>query len=223
VRDTGVGMDPSMLGELFKPFSQADQTLDRSKGGLGLGLSLARGLIEAHQGTVDAHSLGIGRGATFTIRIPTIQGVRTSPVAVLDEEARPGANGDPQPHRRILVIEDNADAAESLGRVLELMGNEVVVAPDGQAALGLARRFEPEIVICDIGLPGEMNGYAVAAAFRADPELRDVRLVALTGYGREEDERRALQAGFELHLRKPADLQSLRGALAGLAAREQRS
>jgi len=219
VRDTGVGMEEPLFAELFKPFSQADQTLDRSKGGLGLGLSLTRGLIEAHHGSVEAHSLGLGRGSTFTIRLPTVQGVRKGDDAATGEGAAVGdgvAEGEGFQKHRILVIEDNADAAESLSHVLGLMGHEVSMAPDGEAAISVARQFKPEIVFCDIGLPGEMSGYAVAGAFRADPDLKNVHLVALTGYGREEDERRALQAGFELHLRKPADLSVLKHALSGL-------
>jgi two-component system CheB/CheR fusion protein len=217
VRDTGIGMDERMLSELFKPFSQADQTLDRTMGGLGLGLSLARGLIEAHRGTIDAQSEGIGRGSVLTVRLPTIQGVRPEsgmPNAP-GNKAEPTGDG-PVTRRRVLVIEDNPDAGESLGHVLGLMGHEVKVATDGKAALEVAPEFKPEIVLCDVGLPGEMNGYAVAAAFRAEPALKGAYLVALTGYGREEDEQRAREAGFDLHLRKPADPSVLRRALTSL-------
>jgi two-component system CheB/CheR fusion protein len=223
VRDTGIGMDERMLTELFKPFSQADQSLDRSKGGLGLGLSLARALVEAHRGTIEAHSDGVGRGSLFTVRLPTIQGVRTEPGSPVSQEAKPETTGDGSVNhsRRVLVIEDNADAGESLGHVLGLMGHEAVVAMSGKAALEVARNFKPEVVLCDIGLPGDMNGYAVAKAFRTDAAFQGIYLVALTGYGREEDEHRAREAGFDLHLRKPADLGVLRRALVALDGRDQ--
>ena len=199
VADSGAGIAPEMLGRIFEPFTQADRTLDRSKGGLGLGLSLVKGLVELHGGSVAARSEGAGKGAEFTIRLPVVP-------AALPRPPRPPdvARG----RRRILVVEDNPDAADSLRDVLELGGHAVEVANEGPAALTKARTFFPDLVLCDIGLPG-MDGYAVARAFRADPALSRVRLVALSGYARPEDLQLSHEAGFERHVAKPASPETL--------------
>jgi PAS domain S-box-containing protein len=207
VRDSGVGIEPDMLARLFEPFSQADRTLDRSAGGLGLGLAIVRGLAELHGGGVRAESGGLGLGSLFTVTLPA----RAELAALSDRPApaRPDAK-----HLRVLVVEDNRDAADSLRMLLETYGYEVAVAytgPDGVRAAGV---FRPEVVICDVGLPG-MDGYAVAAALRGDPATAKSRLIALTGYGREEDRRRAREAGFDHHLTKPADPGALEAVLAG--------
>jgi two-component system CheB/CheR fusion protein len=199
VRDTGAGITPAMLGGLFKPFAQADRTLDRSMGGLGLGLALVRGVVELHGGEVTAHSDGVGKGAEFTLRLPA--------------QPEPAPSAPPKlvrAHRasRVLVIEDNEDAAESLKVALELSGHEVALAFDGPQGLEEARSFRPEVVLCDIGLPG-MDGYEVARALRADDDLRDIPLVALSGYALPEDLERARAAGFDEHVAKPADLDAL--------------
>ena len=200
VRDTGVGIAKATLDTLFAPFAQAAQPLDRSSGGLGLGLALVKGLVELHGGKVSAISAGTGRGAEFIIELlPT-----TAPATVTAAPAAPAAR---RP-RRVLVIEDNVDAAESLKDLLELHGHVVEVAPDGPNGLTLARTFRPEVVLCDIGLPG-MSGYEVAKAFRRDPDLRGPLLVALTGYARPEDRQRALDAGFTRHVAKPPSAETL--------------
>ncbi|HEY6101447.1 MAG TPA: ATP-binding protein, partial [Anaeromyxobacter sp.] len=195
VRDSGVGIDPAMIPRLFEAFSQADTTLNRRLGGLGLGLALVKGLVATHGGTIDMSSGGKGTGAEVVVRLPLA-------AAPARPEAAPPAAAHP---RRILVIEDNLDAAESLKLALEIEGNEVAVAHDGPQGIEQARQLKPEVVLCDIGLP-DMDGYAVARALRSEPSLRDTVLVALTGYALPEDQRRATEAGFDAHLTKPATI-----------------
>ena len=195
------------------PFTQADRTLDRSAGGLGLGLALVKSLVELHGGEVSAHSEGIGQGAEFTLRLPA--DASPVPSRAPQEPAGPSERA-----RRVLVIEDNADAAESLKQALELAAHEVAIALDGVRGLEMARAFRPEVVLCDIGLPG-MDGYAVARAFRSDGALRDIMLVALSGYALPQDVERARAAGFDRHLAKPADLAALEQILAQLPARAE--
>lgn len=197
VADTGMGIAAEMLPRLFKPFSQAERAIDRSNGGLGLGLSVVKGLVELHEGEVDAFSAGPGQGARFTVRMK-LEPARVSDVA----EATPAR--EPTASLRILVIEDNADAAESLQRLLAALGHSVSVAASGPEGVEAARTLRPELILCDVGLPG-MDGYAVARALRNAPETRDTRLIALTGYGQDEDRKMAIDAGFDLHLTKPVD------------------
>jgi two-component system CheB/CheR fusion protein len=204
VKDNGAGIEGAMLSRLFEPFSQADDTLDRSAGGLGLGLALVKGMVDAHGGTVEAKSAGPGAGTEFVVRLP----LETTPPAARDPE--PSA---PTRSRRILVVEDNLDGAESLRAVLELEGHAVQVAHDGTGGLETSRGFHPDVVFCDIGLPG-MSGYEVARAIRADPALRGAYLIALTGYALTEDQRRAKEAGFDDHLSKPPTIEQLRRAIA---------
>jgi PAS domain S-box-containing protein len=210
VLDTGIGMDPEMLDRLFETFSQADRSLARSRGGLGLGLALVHGLAGLHGGEVSAESGGLGRGSRFTLRLPL-----ASVAAVPREEVEVPVPGAGLP--RVLVIEDNADAAESMQLLLELRGFEAVIAGDGAAGLELVRRFRPDVVLCDIGLPGALDGYAVARELRADPAFAALRLIALTGYGQAEDQRQAHAAGFDLHLTKPVDPATLLNLLASPA------
>ena len=204
VADTGVGMTPEMVSRLFLPFSQADSTLDRSKGGLGLGLALVRGLAELHGGDVTAHSAGVGQGAEFVVRLPlAMEKPATS---------QPGASAT-KSRRRILVIEDNLDVADSLRDVLTFGEHEIEVAYNGPDGIAKARKFHPEVVLCDIGMPG-MDGYEVARAFRADAALNGAFLVALTGYALPEDLERAQAAGFARHIAKPPSLEKLGEILA---------
>jgi signal transduction histidine kinase len=205
VADDGVGIAPEMLGQVFDAFVQQRQTLARSEGGLGLGLAIVKGLVEAHQGKVSAHSEGVGRGSTFVIELPAIDGPTPRPnVSGRLERLRPLARS-----RRVLVVDDNHDAAVALKRVLEALGQVVAVAHDGPSALREATRFEPEIALLDIGLPG-MDGYQLAAELRAAPDLR---LVAITGYGQPRDRLRSREAGFEKHLVKPVDIEQLAALL----------
>jgi two-component system CheB/CheR fusion protein len=199
VRDTGIGIDPAMISRLFQPFAQADTTLNRRLGGLGLGLALVKGLVETHGGTIAVSSSGKGLGTEFVVRLPLTAPPATAEVAAPAAASRP---------RLILVIEDNLDAAESLRLALELEGHEVAVAHDGVEGIDLARQLTPEVVLCDIGLPG-MDGYAVAKALRGEPALRDTFVIALTGYALPEDQLRATEAGFDAHLTKPATVEKV--------------
>jgi CheY-like chemotaxis protein len=201
VRDTGVGMPPALVPRVFDLFVQEPQTLDRTRGGLGLGLTLVRRLVELHDGSVAVASDGPGRGSEFTVRLPvsTMQPGR-------DEAASAPA---PAAQRlRVLIVEDNPDARESLQLLIELAGHEVETAEDGPGALDKFRAVIPDVALVDIGLPG-MDGYDVARAVRQDPATRDVRLIALTGYGQADDKKKALAAGFDIHLAKPVDPQKL--------------
>jgi len=204
VVDNGVGMAPDTLAHLFQPFMQADQSLDRSMGGLGLGLALVKGLVELHGGRIQAQSDGLGRGAALVVRLPLDDG------AALEKPAA-RANG-PRVCRRVLIIEDNLDAAESLREALELGEHEVEVAYGGLEGIERARSFHPDVVLCDIGLPG-MDGYDVARAVRKDPALQSTLLVALSGYALPEDVERAAQAGFQHHLAKPPSVDALERVL----------
>jgi signal transduction histidine kinase/ActR/RegA family two-component response regulator len=210
VADTGVGVSRDMLARLFEPFAQADSTLDRTRGGLGLGLALVKSIVELHGGRVTARSDGPGTGAEFGFSLP----LRAEP---RDRAAPPVARAEAGT-RRVLIVEDNEDAAETLREVLELAHHEVAVAHDGASALELARRFRPDVVLCDIGLPST-DGYAVARAFRADAELRSAHLVALTGYATPDDHARARDAGFDQHVAKPAPIEAIERILAGAPAR----
>jgi PAS domain S-box-containing protein len=209
LHDTGIGMTRELLGRLFQPFSQGDRSLDRSRGGLGLGLVLARRLVELHGGTVEADSAGEGRGSTFRVRLPASE----PPATTATEGRRPG-NGR---SRRILVIEDHRDSADSLAELLRLKGHEVTVTRNGFSGLAHAHECRPHLVFCDLGLPGKLDGFEVARALRHDPELGSAVLVALTGYGGAEDQRRARDAGFDAHLTKPADPDTLERLLAGFS------
>jgi PAS domain S-box-containing protein len=205
VRDDGGGISREVLDRLFQPFVQARATLDRSEGGLGLGLALVKGLAELHGGRVSARSEGPGTGAEFTVNLPLEQaGAPRLEVGPRRSSARKV--------RRVLVIEDNADAAETLKEVLELNGHEVQTASTGQEGIEAAHAFHPDVVLCDIGLPG-MDGFEVARRMRADPELRAVPLIALSGYTGPEDLARAKEAGFDRHLAKPPEIAALESAL----------
>jgi PAS domain S-box-containing protein len=205
VTDTGRGIDPVLLPRVFEPFVQGDGSLARTEGGLGLGLALVKGLAEAHGGEALADSAGPGRGASFTVRLP-----RTTPAA--SAGAQPASAAVPARRRRVLVVDDHRDGAQSLADVLQMLGHTVEVAYDGPEAIARARANPPEVVLCDIGLPG-MSGYEVAAALRAIcPE--GARLLAVSGYARQEDVRKAAEAGFHGHLAKPLDVEQIARALA---------
>jgi CheY-like chemotaxis protein len=205
VRDTGVGIGPDMLPRLFETFAQADRSLDRSKGGLGLGLALVKGLVELHGGEVHAASGGPGCGAEFTVRLP----VEPEPAALSEMPTAPTGTGK---RLRILVVEDNRDAADSLRLLLELYGYDVTVAYTGLDGVKAAEQERPDVVLCDIGLP-KMNGYEVARRLRQNPSTAKARLVAVTGYGAEEDKQRSREVGFDAHLVKPVDPNALQGVL----------
>ena len=209
IRDTGIGMEPDVLARVFEAFSQADRSLDRSRGGLGLGLALVKGLVELHGGQVSVSSAGPGQGTELVIRLP------------LGDHAEPQhhpapAHTESSLSRRVLVIEDNPDSAESMRMLLALSGHQVEVAPTGVSGMQRAREFRPEVVLCDLGLPGGMDGYAVARAMKRDPALAAAYLIASTGYGQAEDQRRCREAGFDAHFTKPVDFTELQRLLASL-------
>jgi signal transduction histidine kinase/ActR/RegA family two-component response regulator len=208
IRDTGMGIAPEMLPRLWDLFRQADRTLDRVQGGLGIGLTIARRLVELHGARIEAQSQGLGQGAEFVVTLPALPTM---------EEGRPIAPAESIPQRtaRVLVVEDNADTAESLSMLLELLGHHVRAAHDGVAALDAARANVPDVMLVDIGLPG-MDGYEVARRVRRDPDLKQVVLVALTGYGQEEVKQQAMAAGFDYHLVKPVNPDALHGLVARL-------
>ncbi len=208
VDDDGVGITRETLECLFQPFTQAEQSLDRSQGGLGLGLALIKGLVELHGGRVAAHSAGVGHGAEFVVRLPLDRD------AVL--EASTATARVAEAPRRVLIIEDNVDAADSLGEALQFGNHDVAVAYNGPEGLAKAREFHPDVVLCDIGLPG-MDGYDVARAFRGDDALKGAFLVALSGYALPQDLQRAADAGFERHLAKPLTIQKLEEVLASVS------
>jgi PAS domain S-box-containing protein len=206
VSDNGAGIAPELLPSVFELFVQADRTLDRSQGGLGIGLSVVKRLVEMHGGQVRAHSEGVGRGATFEIRLPLATG------AAAQEE---GSGVLRPPHKRVLIVDDNRDAAESLAMLLEADGQEVRIAHDGPGALARAADWAPDLVLLDIGLPG-MDGYEVAQRLRAGNARTPMVVVALTGYGQPADRQRARAAGFDHHLVKPAPLQELQRIIESL-------
>ncbi|MCW1912450.1 PAS domain S-box protein [Luteolibacter sp. GHJ8] len=202
VADDGAGIDPELLPRIFDLFVQSSRTLDRAHGGLGIGLTIVQRLVTMHDGFIEAHSDGLGRGTAFTIRLP----VRDAPST--DSRATPAYTSSPK-GLRMLIVDDNRDSAESMAMLQELSGHLTRIAHTGPEAILAATEFHPEVVLLDIGLPG-MDGYEVARQLRALPDLTDAFLVALTGYGTSEDRQRAKDAGFNEHLVKPADLNQLR-------------
>lgn len=208
IQDTGVGIEPSQLPKLFGSFVQADQNLARSRGGLGLGLALAKGLVELHSGNIRVASDGSGKGACFTLTLP----LQTANEEHLQSSEPPPIAAQPL---RLLVVDDNHDAADSLKRMLELMGHEVRVVYSGPSAIEAARLFLPDAVLCDLGLPG-LDGFQVARRLRADAATADLRLIALSAYGSEADRGRSREAGFDTHLTKPVNPHELEHLLTGL-------
>lgn len=213
VRDTGVGIPAHMLTRVFDMFTQVDRSLERRQGGLGIGLTLVKQLVELHGGSVEAHSSGHSAGSEFVIRLP----------------AAPPAGPRQTPHERaavtthrILVVDDNSDAAHSLAMMLELKGNDTRTACDGAGALEAAAAFRPDVIFLDIGMPA-LNGYEVARRIRQQPWGQDVLLVALSGWGQEGDKKRSREAGFDIHLVKPVEASAIEAILAGAVERSARS
>jgi CheY-like chemotaxis protein/two-component sensor histidine kinase len=208
VRDTGVGIAPELLPRIFDLFTQADRTLARSEGGLGIGLSLVQKLVELHSGKVSAHSAGLGQGSEFIVRLPALsiagQPIAPAPIERVELSAQTA---------RVLVVDDNVDVADMIVVLLQLFGHEAKAAYYGQSALQTATEYKPDVVLLDIGLP-DMNGYEVARQLRRQPQTKDIRLIAMTGYGQDSDRQRSQEAGCDLHLVKPVDPQKLRDLLA---------
>jgi CheY-like chemotaxis protein/anti-sigma regulatory factor (Ser/Thr protein kinase) len=207
VRDTGVGIGPELMPRLFDIFVQGSVSLDRSQGGLGIGLALVNNLVKLHDGTIGAHSEGPGKGSSFTVRLPRLP----APAAVEAAGQQPALGG--AAPSTVLVIEDNEDARHMLAAHLTASGYRVLEAADGQQGLALALAERPALAIVDIGLPG-IDGYQIAERLRAAPHTRGIRLIALTGYGQEADRERARAAGFDHHLVKPLRIEQLQDCLA---------
>ncbi|HJX26978.1 MAG TPA: ATP-binding protein [Thermoanaerobaculia bacterium] len=209
VRDSGIGIPAPMLPRVFEIFTQVEPSRGSTHGGLGIGLAIVQRLVGMHGGTVEAESPGPGLGSTFTVRLPLLGADDWRP----DAEAEDGrARSDAAPFGRVLVVDDNRDAAESLGTLLEILGSEVRVVHDGPSALEIIGTFQPSLVLLDIGMPG-MDGCEVAHRVRSRSDLSGVTLVAVTGWGQEEDRRRSRDAGFDHHLVKPVELDTLRRLL----------
>jgi CheY-like chemotaxis protein/two-component sensor histidine kinase len=209
VRDTGIGISPEMLTHVFELFAQLDRALDRSQGGLGIGLTLVRRIVEMHGGSIYAFSEGTGKGSVFEVRLPLpLEKKQGDGDATKTEHAVASC-----PARRILVADDNEDFAECCVRLFRRRGHAVAFAHDGPTALEVAQSFQPQVAFLDIGLPG-INGHEVARQLRHVRGLDHVLLVALTGYGQEEDQRRSLEAGFNFHLTKPTGFKELESLLA---------
>jgi two-component system CheB/CheR fusion protein len=215
VRDTGVGITQDMLPKIFDVFTQADRALDRSHGGLGIGLNLVQNLVQMHGGTVAAFSAGPGQGSEFVVRLPCL------PEAPPQKDESPAAQ--PQfncPGLRVLVVDDNVDSAQVLVMLLASVGQDATAATDGQTALAAAKAQKPDVILLDIGLPG-MDGFEVCRRLRQQEEFKQTMVAALTGYAHEEDRRKSQEAGFDVHLVKPVALQQLQELLARAASRKQ--
>ena len=203
VRDNGIGIDPAMASRLFEPFVQVERREKRSVGGVGLGLAVVKRLVELHQGSVNVFSAGLGRGSEFVVRLPQV------PIGSSVRESRPSAAvRAPGSAKRILVADDNVDAADGLKLLLELSGDQVRVAYDGVSALRVAREFNPQIALLDVGMPN-LDGFEIARRLREDPQTRHTILIAVTGWGQAEDRRRSKEAGFDYHLVKPVEPSAL--------------
>ena len=209
VRDDGIGIPPAQLASVFDMFTQVDRSSRRSQGGLGIGLTLVRTLVTLHGGRVEARSPGLGAGSEFIVDLPILIGRRIRP--------RKAKSLGKLPSKRVLVVDDNRDAAETLAALLSELGATVTVAHSGPAALEILKTFQPEAVLLDIGMP-EMDGYEVSRRIRATPDNGRILLIALTGWGQEDDERRSRAAGFDHHLVKPPDVDKLRDLLATSAS-----
>ena len=210
VRDNGRGIPAEKLPHIFELFMQVDTTIDRSMGGLGIGLTVVRNLVQLHGGKVTASSKGTDQGSEFIVRLPLLPRAQTEAIAL------PSSACSDTARLRVLIVEDNVDSAETLAELIEIWGHEVRIVHHGAAAMAVAAEFLPEVVLLDIGLPG-ISGYEVAGMLRQQPDLEETLLVALTGYGQEDDRRKAMSAGFDLHLTKPVNPDQLQRILAQTA------
>jgi CheY-like chemotaxis protein len=207
VRDNGIGISAELMPRLFTLFTQADSSLERSEGGLGVGLALVHGLVTLHGGSIEASSAGVNRGSEFIVRLPVGSCVPPSDLIDPPSEETPCASA-----LRVVVVDDNRDIADTCAAVLELSGHRVITAYSGEAALLVAETFRPDVMLLDIGLP-DMDGYQLATRIRKTPWGRATVLVAVTGWGQEKDKDRAFDAGFDHHLTKPIDPAALESLL----------
>jgi CheY-like chemotaxis protein len=208
VQDTGIGIAAEQLHRIFEMFTQVDTSFERSRDGLGVGLTLVKNVVEMHEGTVEARSAGVGQGSEFVVRLPLLSAPRP-PLLREPSGIKPVATAP----RRILIVDDNRDSADTLAMLLELTGHEVHIAHDGLEAVEEAATFEPHVILLDIGLP-RLNGYEAARRIREQQRHKGLTLVALTGWGQEEDRRRSVEAGFDAHMIKPVDIAALTKLLA---------
>jgi CheY-like chemotaxis protein len=205
IKDTGIGLKKEMLSRIFQPFMQADESLERSGGGLGLGLAIAKGICELHGGSIKAKSEGLGKGTVFEIRLPAVNGeVRQAKSSVPEKKTKRSLN--------VLLIEDNRDFAELLCSMLRQIGHDADVACSGPEGLQKAKAVRPDIIFCDIGLP-DMNGYEVAELIRSDDSIKGAYLIALSGYAAQQDIEYAAKSGFDRHIAKPVSIESLQKVL----------
>jgi PAS domain S-box-containing protein len=211
VKDNGVGIETAMLGKVFDMFTQIDRSLEQSQGGLGVGLNIVKQLVEMHGGTVTAHSAGLGKGSEFSIHLPVVLAVHQQQDSSGDEPAATSTR------HRILVVDDNRDAASSMAMMLQMMGNDVRTANDGLAGIQVAEAFFPDLILLDIGMP-KLNGFDTCRRIREQPWGKNVVIVALTGWGQDEDKQRSQEAGFDSHVVKPVDPATLEQLLVGLKA-----
>ena len=214
VRDTGIGIPAYALPNIFDMFSQVDRSIERSTGGLGIGLALVKGLVEMHGGTVEAASAGQGKGSTFTVNLPVLEDLTESSETAAEERERPRFAGT---KRRILVVDDNRDSATSMAMMLKLMGNEVRTAHDGIQAVAVTEAFRPQVILMDLGMP-KLNGYEATHRIREQPWGRSMIIIALTGWGQDVDRALSREAGCDGHLVKPVNLPDLEKLLAELTA-----
>jgi CheY-like chemotaxis protein len=204
VKDSGIGIAAEMLPHVFEIFSQAEPALVRAQGGLGIGLSLVKGMVELHNGNIEVRSGGLGRGSEFLVRLP----IAGPPLVRESAPPREEPEHEVTAKRRVLIVDDNRDSAASMAKLLRVMGHEVDTAHDGEQAVEMAGAMRPEVVLLDIGLP-KMNGYAAANTIRQQPWGKKMILIAVTGWGQEEDKRKSKEAGFDQHMVKPIDVRSL--------------
>jgi signal transduction histidine kinase len=218
VRDNGIGIPREMLSKVFDLFTQVERSLDRSRGGLGVGLTLARRLIEMHGGRIDVASDGPGQGSEFTFRLPAVSPIL--PKEATPETGRAPAQSVPRVRLRILIVDDNVDAADSVAWLMRQQAHDVRTAHDGRSALEMASEFRPQVVVLDLGLP-ELDGYEVSRRLRAAPDTREALIIAVSGYGQDEDRRRSTQAGFDYHFIKPVNFETLLGVIREVHDRNQ--
>lgn len=217
VRDQGIGMAPDTMARIFDMFAQADQSLERSYGGLGVGLTLVKALVEMHGGTISAKSDGIGLGSEFAVRLPLVEDT-----AVTEEQSAASETAGTPGGLRIMIVEDNEALAQTTGWMVEMLGHDYTIANNGTEAIALSKEYLPDVVMMDIGLPG-MNGYDLCAAMKPEPHLKNTVFIAQTGWGQDEHRQRAKEAGFDHHLVKPVYLELLQEVLGDIAKPQERA
>jgi CheY-like chemotaxis protein len=217
VRDSGIGIAADQLPHIFDMFMQVDTSLERSQSGLGIGLTLVKNLVEMHEGSVEAHSAGLGHGSEFVVRLPLLKDEGGGMKDGSDTGHSDSSFIQPASSLRVLIVDDNRDSADSLAMLLRLTGHQTHVSYDGLAGLEAAEKFQPEVALLDIGLP-KLNGYEVCRRIRQQPWGKTMLLVALTGWGHAEDRKTSSAAGFDAHLVKPVEYEALKKLLSGLKA-----